>query len=571
MPTLDRATTIRSRCNSLQKNHSVRNKKIQEWYKIINLEENKEIPPRMENFTGNDPKTYFTMSRFLLTNPAIHNIIDTNRMNEKQSEAVGLLEDLADLGWADNFKQALQQGRGGFLYRFSGLLIAQGGYAVFAKAFSDRLIAQVWNPYQVFPDFDDWTNGPSEVCRIYEVPVAKARSIAYSNGWVIPNFNFQGNTKIYNYFGYTDEMVPYNTVLIGNDVVRWTEIGGSRLPVYYSTAGGIPDIDVVLGSTENFPGESIIATNIGIYKNLNRTMTHIQQITKDTAQPPIKEYSSNADKKIVDENKIFTRAYVMRMGTGEDVRVLDMPSLPPETTSHAININDMRQRGSVPDIAFGNLQQSGLNSLMMSQVTQAALSALQPYLDVTVSLFNEINDMWVKEVLDRGWSPYGWIKPTNLPPVDDIKFNTDFRVKIPGDLVSRATTMRMLAPDIEISPETTLSLLFPEIKDPARELAKAHSSKVMNHAIEETRQLLESYRVRAEQLKTENPRSSELYSKIAARLEQELTGETEQDPAPSPRRTSPRRNLPIPRQEVLPQEAGPVNGNVPQVPEEAGL
>ena len=66
------------------------------------------------------------------------------------------------------------------------------------------------------------------------------------------------------------------------------------------------------------------------------------------------------------------------------------------------------REGSVPDAAFGNYPGSGYNTLVVSQITQAAMSALFPYVSSVKALFNGIDEFWARGVLKKDWSPYNW-------------------------------------------------------------------------------------------------------------------------------------------------------------------
>ena len=549
---------IVGRCHGLMYNEQARNRKIEEWYRLANLEPDRTVPQEMENFTGNDPKTFFNFGRFLLSTSAISHDVDTDLLNDQQAEAASTLTNLMDRAWKYVFSQESRKGRGTWLERLCGLMLMQGQYAVVARGDREKLRIAIWNPYQVYADFDDGLAGPSEVCRVYEASDTRIRAIARQEGWDLGYTFPRGHATVYIYYGFDAEGQVHNSVVIHNRLVYQVFMPSeTRIPVYTGKIGGLPEIGIVLDSRNVFEGESVLETNLPIYQSINRMMTHIQQMTKDAAQPPLWERNSGArNDKILDENRIFKRAYVARMGPNDSIGALDLPGIPPEASQQLLNINDMRQRGSVPDAAFGNLQQSGINSLLMNQVIQATRIALHPYQEAVKSLLNHINEMYARKVVAFNWEPYGWRRPQNLPEPEDISFNTDFRISIPGDLAARATTMRIISPDATFSPETTMELMFPEIKDPQREIARSRSSKIINSEIDIAISQIEAYWVQAELLRNVgNPRAAALRDAVASRLEQQLAGEMLQQATPNPQLPPPQRNGTQPRQEVLPREA----------------
>ena len=67
--------------------------------------------------------------------------------------------------------------------------------------------------------------------------------------------------------------------------------------------------------------------------------------------------------------------------------------------------------------------------------------------------------------------------------LDLIRFNINYPISIPGDLIQRATVTRMIAPSARISSTTALDMFFPEITDPPAEGARARSDDAQQSPI----------------------------------------------------------------------------------------
>ena len=528
MVTLGTSTAVRTRCGELSNNWTDRNKAMKEWYDILLMEDDPAIKSPREQYTGNDPRTFYNLARYLFMSADVKHLMDTSMLSENQKTSADGIEELARRGWVDNDRRSRRKGMGSVMSYFSGLLFATGWYSLFVLPFKDRLIVEVWNPYQVFPSYSDDDQGLYEVARKYTMTVDQAKIKARRMGWRVPSIGMRGDTNIdiYSYLGFTDQGVIYQTVVMGTEMVQFKEYPElSEIPALVGPGFGLPDRGIIDpdGTWKKHLGESIWASNEKVYKQYNRSMTHMQQVLKDTAQPPILEKkSSPGGKPIVDVNKIFTRAYVMRMGTDDDVMAMPLPGIPPEITQHLFNINAQRQRGSIPDLAFGNIQQSNLSALMINQVAGIAQNILQGYLDSTIHVLSEVDRRWVSGVLDREYTPYGWKKPSHTPNPEDIEFEVDFRIKLPGDLAARATIARMIDPEFNLDTQDTISLVFPEIKDPALAVARSRADRALRSDLAEIVNLILTYETEAELLAKDNPRASELYGRAAKKLEAQL-------------------------------------------------
>ena len=308
---------IIARCKELQTMHGLRNRLINQWYTMLEQVPNPvgAIPDKMEVFTGNDPRTFFNYGRFILSSPIIVHKLDSLRLTQEESQFIDSLSLLVQSGWKDNYRRISRQGRGEWMERFVGMLLAQGHYAIACGTYKDRLTATVWNPYQVFPNFDGHSEGPSEVARVFKVHVSTAYQICKQNGWAMPDRAF-GYVDIYNYYAYDNKGKVYQAVVVQDKMVFHRRlVRYSRIPVFVGAVGGIPGADEVnTGNSNRFVyGESLINTNYNIYRTLDRQMSFHMQVSHDAALPPIVEKSSDGSP-IVNSDELYDRGLIFRLG-----------------------------------------------------------------------------------------------------------------------------------------------------------------------------------------------------------------------------------------------------------------
>ena len=112
---------------------------------------------------------------------------------------------------------------------------------------------------------------------------------------------------------------------------------------------------------------------------------------------------------------------------------------------------------------YGNVT-GELTAYVMSQIAASANQVMRPYQQALQNLFADIDNAWLKDIRLRGVRPYGWKIPSFIP--DTARISANFEIEIPGDLVQRATSARMLDPQFALSYSYVVDKLFPEIKNP---------------------------------------------------------------------------------------------------------
>lgn len=502
---------------------SPRNKKFKEWYDVLSLvDENRTTG--LESFTSNDPRTLYNMALFLLCPDEVTHNIPIRNANETEQGTITLLEGFVTSRWRELDKASFKSGMQSWLRHLTGLLLATGWYSVFALKSGDNFIADIWNPSEVYPWFDD---GLAEVSRMYQVSSSTVRRWKANNNWDIRfNDRTSAPVNVIDYWCYGNDGLPENTVIIGDELAKrrsYPEL--ACIPVYISPVGGLPDIGKVEGNNNTWKehiGESILAPNIDVMRNYNRLLSFLLQTARDTAQPPIIEKSQGDG--VVNEKDIGKRGIVYKVDREDSIETLAMGGIPPEIPLQLQNMRTMLQRGGFADGLFTGVDGSGY---LQSLVSASSQQVLKPYNQALNHLFTDIDNGWLHQLRNSPESlPFDI---TTLP--EHAEFMIDIKVSVPGDLIQRATTARQLAPDIKFSQTTVMDLLFPEIRDPNGELVLSRKDRALGSDIMASLDLVAALNDQADALDAEgNKRQADLYRNYAKQAEQQLTAPQQSTP-----------------------------------------
>ncbi|KKK56431.1 hypothetical protein LCGC14_3064590, partial [marine sediment metagenome] len=330
-----------------------------------------------------------------------------------------------------------------------GFMLATGWYASFSAVTDDgkRCYDEPWNPIEVYPDWD--SQGLASVAHIFTISHPQAVRLFQQRRWNMPIGLGGGDVTIHDLWDVTPEGIINVTVAGGHLVKPDTLEPFDEIPVFTGPAGGLPDdgpITTKRRTTHNQDwranvGQSILATNQDMYKQQNRTMTFMQQILRDTAQPKYWEKSRGGN--ILTPEDLEARGAIFRLGEGDDVGTIQMPGIPVELTSLIGSYGQMIQRGAVPHALSGEVQNIPLG--LMSQVAAAAVQALSLYHTPLTGLLTDIDNTWLEGIIRGVYRGETLTIPQNIPE-GSIRFDIQYPISIPGDLIQRATVTRMIAP-----------------------------------------------------------------------------------------------------------------------------
>ena len=578
------ANTVITRSKELKAFWSSRDSAMKRWYRLIEMVDELKTE-KMESFVGNDPRSLFNLVLHLLDTDIPHRIKDYDSVDPEVTTAVASVSRFFRTAWKDvhnnfrktNPRQSMQRTSLGFM-------LATGWYAEFATVTDDgsRCYAEPWNPIDVYPMWDA-TLGLSEVAHIYQVASSQATNMAKRNGWNLGGNYAQWrasvgrNVTIFDYWWVEiSDTFPFgkaiwNAIVIDAVLVKFERTRFKRMPIYVAPVGGLPDMGSLTEGaiptysktlslqTQEAPGErwkaelgqGIVATNEHIYRTWNKWWSFSLQLLRDTAQPRIFE-RSRSGKAIVKPEDVFRRGAIFRGGPDDSVDFIGTPPIPLELRSTQLDLEAMMQRGGVSWAMYGSVQ-GQLTAYVMSQIAASANQVMKPFHQAFINKYEDEDNDILADIKERGAKPYGWSYPDALP--DNIYVSADYDVEIPGDLVQRATTARMLDPDFTLSYTYVLRKLFPDIEDSMQERAQSRADVAERHPSNALIALIQYYRRQAAWLdKTGDRETARLYNTVADATMAMLTAEQAREEQPRVARGRPET---VPQRTALPARATP--------------
>lgn len=540
------ASAVIAECNQLKTFWSVRDDKMRQWYRLIQMVDELKTE-KMESFVGNDARALYNLALHILGSKIPHRLKDFNPEDPKQSEANSSVSKLLDNCWSDVAKKFRQSGPRHDLHRtIRGFMLSTGWYAVFALTCDtgDSVYAEAWNPIEVYPIWS-MDSGLAKVAHIFSLSGQECTNTAKRNGW---SGNWTTSQTVFDYWWVSEELdftgnpIIYNAVVMGNELVKYAPTRFKKIPIYVGPVGGLPDTGSLSEgsdlSTSSYNaggrssgerwkeeiGQSIISTNENIYKTWNKWWTFSLQLLRDTAQPRVFE-RSRSGKPIVKPEEVFRRGAIWRGGPEDSVEFVQPPDMPLELRSNQLDLEAMMQRGGVSWSMFGATQ-GQMSAYVMSQISASANQVLSPFHQALQDLYADIDNDWLQDILQRGIRPYGWKRPAGLN--SDTEIEASFPIEIPGDLIQRLTAARMADPDFRLSYSYVMDKLFPDVKDPSRERARVLADQAMLNPINGLIAQVTFYRQQADYLSQAGDfRTAELYTLAAEAALAQLKGQEE--------------------------------------------
>lgn len=518
---------IKTRVSHLEQFWRPRNNKFKEWYEQIRMVD--VLAQRdMESFVGNDPRASYNLISGLL-NQKIPHRLPPDRLEADQVAPSAELSLMFEIIWQNIFDQYRLRGRH-WLDDLINFLLVTGWYSVFATMSLDgsMVISEVWNPATVYPMWDDIQ---VETAHIFQPGPGAISALSQRNNWDLRGMQLSSNTAIQDYWWVDKQLsrnIVHNAILVGNLEVKpdTIETRYDRIPIFVSPVGGLPDNGYLsTRKTIDFwkmeMGQSFIATNENVYKTSNKWWSYAMQLIRDYAQPRTFERSGSAQK-IVQPETWYRRGAHYKLGLQDEVGFISPPALPVELRSTQLDLEAMMQRGGPSFAMFGALQQR-MTAFTMSQIAATTHQVSKSYHRGVIECISDIDNFVWDMTRKNNYKPYGLSLPSNLP--ENTKLTAEYELRIPGDLVQRATTARMLNPNFELSDEYIIEHNFPEIKSPAEELARVRAGKARKDPLFEGIALIESLRLEAQLLREVGDiEGARLYEASASQKEQQILG-----------------------------------------------
>lgn len=526
------STDLIAKATRLKRLWSERDKKFKEWYQIIRMLD-RLAQKDMESFVGNDPRAAFNHLISVLNRPIPHRIRPDELALDEVAPAAELSKSL-EVVWRNVTDSYRQRGLY-FMRQLIGLLLATGWYSVFTVPSLDgsTVLAEVWNPVTVYPDWDDVM---FECAHVWGLAGANAKRLARRNKWDVSRFG--DKVTCYDYWWLDDAGKVHNAVCLDNQLVKVDTLENrfKRIPIFTSPVAGLPDMGEIetarAAKWRGDIGQSYVVTNENVYNYFNKWWTFLLQILRDYAQARTYEKSPSTTQ-IVKPEEWYRRGAHFKMGPQDEIGFVVPPPIPMELRSAQLDMEAMMQRGGPTWTQYGNVAQ-GMTAFVMSQVIASTNNTAQAFHRGLIDCISDIDNFWLDLMRTYEYKPYGMTIPDGLP--DDFKVTAEYELRIPGDLAQRATSARMLNPEFSLSEERILEWDFPEIKNPMEEIAKRDAGKARQDPIFAQINLINALRQEAELLrKAKDFEAAELHEKMADLKERQIM-EAGQGQVEQPRR-----------------------------------
>lgn len=504
---------------------------MKEWYRLIEMVDDLK-QEKMESFISNDPQSNFKLLRHMLDQKIPHRVPQELLTNENQNSAsqVALIFERM---WWDVGERYRRTGREGWGWDFVGYLLATGWYSVFATMAQDgkMAIAEIWNPSEVYPMWDD---DLIECAHVKKLSAESARRMALRSQWKIEDSELKSGPELNDYWWLDENGSVWNAIVLGKTMVKPpTQERFTRIPIFVGPAGGLPDTGTISGSRDSYQkevGQSVVATNENVYKYWNKWWTFNMQHLRDVVQARIIE-KNRSGKPIVKPEDVFRRGAIFRMTPEDDVYFLQPPPLPVELRTTMLDMEAMLQRGGPAWSMFGSVQ-GQMTAYVMSQIAASTDQVAKPFHRAIVNCLTDIDNLWLGQMVQHHYSPHEMKLPVDMDPM--FRMSADYEIRIPGDLIQRATVARMLDPDFRLPYGRVLEEVFPEVKNPMQEKARVRADEAERHPIHSIIALALSLRTEADMLrKAGNTRAAQMYEAAATRAEAELGIQGQPPPATS--------------------------------------
>ena len=145
---------IYDRTVELEKYWAVRNKRMREWYEMLQMIDVL-AQKGMESFVANDPRASFNLLGSILKQQIPH-ILPATRLTSEETMPAAELSYMFDIIWENVFLKYRERGRD-YMDDVVDFILATGWYATFINLTMDgsEVFSEVWNPATVYPYWVD--------------------------------------------------------------------------------------------------------------------------------------------------------------------------------------------------------------------------------------------------------------------------------------------------------------------------------------------------------------------------------------------------------------------------------
>lgn len=445
-----------------------------------------------ENITLNEPKVLWDTATALLSLswprfriPMATNIEEEEKKRASKTERffLGLLREM------DNAQ--LQRGQSSWLRQLA-FWVCSGWYSCQPLVLEDDdglyVQADLYDPSTVYPEWG--ARSLHRVVRKYETTLAYARTLCEANEWEFSKAGEDTNEiTVINYWEKRKGEV-WNAVLMANEFVKppTLEEHFRDVPFIVAPVSGTP----VIAGDRNWQtkvGESIIHSNLGMYRQQNRWVSLMMQLIAWAAEPPIQDFTKTGRPKLKKQD----------MGTGtiipreleERIEVLKTVGVPGEMNTLLSLFGQSVQRGGLPYIIYGGIPFE-LSGFAINQLLSAIRYKMSPYIQgmqdalgrIMLELLRQFKAQGSKitlittdpDKLGKGQFFSEEFVPEDIPAVTTLEVTLN--ISNPQDRVQQIMAAKQaLAPPQLLSRET-LWEDFLDVQDTSQEYARIIGDQV---------------------------------------------------------------------------------------------
>jgi hypothetical protein len=207
---------------------------------------------------------------------------------------------------------------------------------------------------------------------------------------------------IYDYYDHEMNLVVTDDIVLKKATPHGDADG---IPVYLSAYGGIPPMmsrDVT--DTSKDYGESIFEDIRLVVQKQNQVLSILMEHMYRTRKPGVKIFSRDGSKTL-EEDPHKEGSFISLRGGEEDIAVLDPIEAAKETGALLGIISGERQRGSLSNPVFGEVQ-FALSGFAINTLKQGMETALGPRLAMMENTYRQINNILIRQYASGSFKPF---------------------------------------------------------------------------------------------------------------------------------------------------------------------
>lgn len=506
---------------NLKRNWNERNKKFQEWYKILTLIDQLKTAG-MESYVSNEPQTFMNMAHYLLTKGELSHTTPIEIESAMELDRKARVHRGCQYMWKEIDRDRQLAGGQSFVDELAFYLLVLGWYSTVSSFDKNegRIHTQIWNPYDTYPKYS--SNRMVGCIHSYQLSKEEAKAKAEENGWSYSPPNTNGVVILDDYFTIVDGVLQNMILIESKDVTGW--VSRPEMKLLVAPVGGFPDKGSLTGSGKDYrklSGRGIFEVNAGVALATNKWKSQIAQILRDTSNPITQEFSATPQ---ATPEQLAERAGLFHYAPGEQglVRV-PPPALPIELQANLLELRREYQKGSFNDAVYGMMEgQPGYALSLLA--SSSANQILYPYMDGKHFVISELDKFWLTNLKasNRTFKIKGKfiesLKPVDIPA--DVSIEVESTVATPKDWLERGTIGNMLKDQLDHA--SILTEIY-GINDPQAVKRRMALDRMLEHPMSQMVEMIAGYYAHADYLEHRGDiRQAGLFRRAAQALESQL-------------------------------------------------